>query len=130
MIDQNGYDIKLLDDEKALALKRTNFRKDRIHFSWDRIEDEARIINGFEILKKYKMNRHDVVIYVLVGFDTTEDEDFHRLQKIHDYNMSPYVMPYVKTDRHLYALKRFIDHRAYRQYPTIREAWKAYKHKE
>jgi len=128
--DENGYDLRFLDDEKADALKRTKFKNNRIYFAWDRMQDEKEIIAGFEILKKFKLARHDTVIYVLVGFDTTEEEDFYRLQKIHDYGMSPYVMPFRKNDRHLYALKRFIDQRAYRQYSTIREAWKAYRYKE
>lgn len=128
--DENGYDIRLLNDEKAAALKKTKFKNNRIYFAWDRMEDERKIIAGFEILKRFKLARHDTMIYVLVGFDTTDEEDFHRLQKIHDFGMSPYVMPFIKNDRHLYALKRFIDQRAYRQYSTIKEAWEAYRYKE
>jgi len=128
--DENGYDIRLLNDEKAAALKKTKFKNNRIYFAWDRMEDERKIIAGFEILKRFKLARHDTMIYVLVGFDTTDEEDFHRLQKIHDFGMSPYVMPYKKNDRHLYALKRFIDQRVYRQSSTIKEAWESYKYKE
>lgn len=128
--DEQGYDVRLLDDEKAWALKMTKFVKNRLHFAWDLMEDEAKVLEGFEILKKWKLNQHDTVVYVLVGWNSTQEEDFHRLQKIHDFNMSPYVMPYDKRDRHLYALKRFIDHRKYRSYPTIKEAWKSYRYKE
>ncbi len=128
--DENGYDLRLMDDEKAEALKKTKFLKNLIHFSWDLMEDEGKILEGFDILKKHKLNRHNSIVYVLVGYNTTEDEDFHRLQKIHDFNMSPYVMPYRKNDRHLYAIKRFIDQRCYRKYPTINEAWNNYKYRE
>ena len=82
------------------------------------------------MLKKYKLNRHNSIVYVIIGYNTTDEEDFYRLQKIHDYNMSPYVMPYVKTNRHQYAVKRFIDQRAYRGSPTIRDAWNSYRYKE
>ncbi len=128
--DENGYDLRLLDDEKVQALKKTRFVKNRIHFAWDLMADERRILKGFEILKKHKLNRHDSIVYVLVGYNTTDEEDFHRLQKIHDFNMSPYVMPYDKSSRHQYALKRFIDQRCYRKYPTIKEAWNSYKYRE
>jgi len=128
--DEQGYDVRLLDDEKALALKRTKFVNNRLHFAWDLMEDEAKVLEGFEILKEHKLNQHDTVVYVLVGFNTTDEEDFHRLQKIDDFHMSPYVMPYDHKDRHLYALKRFIDLRKYRSYPTIKEAWEAYRYKE
>jgi len=128
--DAQGYDLRLLDDQKALALKKTKFEKNRIYFAWDLMEDEGKILEGFDILKKHKLNRHDSMVYVLVGYNTTDEEDFHRLQKIHDFNMSPYVMPFKKNDRHLYALKRFIDQRAYRQQPSIKEAWESYRYKE
>lgn len=128
--DEQGYDLRLLDDEKAEALKKTRFVKNRIHFSWDLMEDERKILKGFETLKRHKLNRHDSIIYMLIGFNTTDDEDFHRLQKIHDFNLSPYVMPFRKNDRHLYAVKRFIDQRCYRQYQTIKQAWEAYRYKE
>lgn len=128
--DENGYDLRLIDDEKAAALKKTKFVNNLIHFSWDLMEDEKKILQGFEILKKYKLNRHDSIVYVLIGYNTTDEEDFYRLQKIHDFKMSPYVMPYKKQDRHLYAIKRFIDQRCYRQYATIKQAWDAYKYKE
>lgn len=94
------------------------------------MKDENRIIKGLEILKQYKLARHDSIVYVLIGFNTTDEEDFHRIQKIHDFGLSPYVMPYQKNNRHLYALKRFIDQRCYRQYPTIKEAWDNYRYKE
>ena len=128
--DENGYDLRLIDDEKARALKKTKFVKRLIHFSWDLMQDEKNILRAFEVLKRHKLARHNSIVYVLIGYNTTNDEDFYRLQKIHDFNMSPYVMPYDKKDRHLYALKRFIDQRCYRQYPTIKQAWKAYRYKE
>lgn len=130
VIDENGYDLRLLDEEKAYALKKTKFLKNLIHFSWDLMEDERKILDGFEILKTHKLNRHNSIVYVLIGYNTTDEEDFYRLQKIHDFNMSPYVMPFKKNDRHLYSIKRFIDQRCYRQYPTIKEAWDNYRYKE
>lgn len=51
VMDENGYDLRLLDDEKAEALKRTKF-KGKIHFAWDRMQDESLIINGLKIIKK------------------------------------------------------------------------------
>jgi len=128
--DENGYDLRLLDNEKARALKKTKFKDNLIHFSWDLMVDEGKILEGFDILKEHKLNRHDSIVYVLVGYNTTDAEDFYRIQKIHDNNMSPYVMPFEKHNRHLYALKRFIDQRCYRHSPTIKDAWNSYIYKE
>lgn len=122
VIDENGYDLRLLDAEKAVFLKHTKF-DGKIHFAWDRIEDEHEIINGLELLNKYKIrNTH---IYVLIGFDTTKEQDFYRCQKLIDYGHDPYVMPYNGTTEEK-RFKRFIDSFMWRKYKTLKEAWKDY----
>jgi len=122
VIDENGYDLRLLNDEKADALKRTKFES-KIHFAWDRMKDEKQIIRGLELLKKYKIRGH---IYVLVGYDTTREEDLYRCQKLIDYGQDPYVMPYNSKpeDR---GFKRFIDSFMWRKYKTIEKAWQNYR---
>lgn len=50
--DENGYDLRLLDDEKAYALKQTKFEKG-VHFAWDLMKDEKHILKGLELAKKY-----------------------------------------------------------------------------
>jgi len=123
VIDENGYDLRLLDDKKADALKKTRWAS-TLHFAWDRIEDEGEVIRGLEILKKHKIcNAH---IYVLIGFDTTQEQDFHRCQKIVNYGHTPYVMPYNATKQEK-RFKRFIDTFMWRKYKTLKEAWEDYK---
>jgi len=123
VIDENGYDLRLLDDEKADALKRTRF-DNKLHFAWDRMKDEYRIRQGLGLLKKHKINRTH--IYVLIGFDTTEDEDLHRCQILVDYGHDPYIMPYKRT-RKLLDFQRFINTFMWRKYKTIKEAWENYR---
>lgn len=122
VIDENGYDLRLLDDNKAIALKHTRF-DGKIHFAWDNIEDEKEIIRGLELLKKHKIsNTH---IYVLIGFDTTVEQDLHRCQKLIDFGHDPYIMPYnqSKTEKRF---KRFIDTYMWRKYKTMTKAWENY----
>jgi len=129
VIDENGFDLRLLDEEKAEALKRTRFEK-QIHFAWDCMEDERVILRGLELAEDYKL---DAMIYVLTGFDTTLEEDLYRCQKITDKGFDPYVMPYNargKQDsrsRRLRKFKRFIDSRCYR--PNVFEAWEKWTDK-
>jgi len=122
VIDENGYDLRLIDEEKANALKRTKF-DGQIHFAWDRMKDEKKILEGLQLLKDYRIRGH---IYILVGYDTTREEDIYRCQKLIDYGQDPYIMPYNSKpeDR---AFKRFIDTFMWRKYPTIEKAWKEYK---
>lgn len=122
VIDENGYDLRLLDDEKADALKRTKW-KGKIHFAWDRMVDEALIIHGLKILRKHKMS--GCRVYVLIGYDTTEQEDIHRFQKIVDYKQDPYIMPFNQSDKER-EFKRFADTFMWRKYKTIEAAWMDY----
>ena len=116
--DENGYDLRLIDNEKSEALKKTKF-DGYIHYSWDLMENEKIVLNGLRVAPKG-------MVYVLIGFNTVREEDFYRCQKIHDMGFDPYIMSYNRTPEEK-AFKRFIDSRMYRKYPTIESAWKDYK---
>ncbi len=118
VIDENGYDLRLLDDEKADALKKTQFRG-YIHYAWDRMQDETEILSGLRIAPKGH-------VYILIGFNTTEEEDIYRCQKIVDYGHDPYVMPFNQNKKEK-RFKRFIDSFMWRKFGTIEEAWKQYQ---
>jgi len=124
VVDENGYDLRLLDDEKAEALKKTKF-DGQVHFSWDLMEDEVRIVRGLKIAKEHKLN---AMVYVLIGFNTSRDEDIYRCQVIHHLGFDPYPMPYNGGSRADKAFKRFVCLRYYRQgYRNMKEAWENYR---
>jgi len=116
VIDENGYDIRLLDDEKADALHRTKWATP-LHFAWDRMVDEPLVIEGLNLISNG--------VYVLIGYDTTPEEDLHRCQIINNYGLTPYPMPYIKNS-YTKRFKRFINLHFYRQYKTIEKAWREY----
>ena len=118
VIDENGYDLRLMDEEKAEALKRTKFQG-KIHYAWDRMEDEILILRGLQIAPKGR-------VYVLIGFDTTREDDIYRCQKIVDLGHDPYIMPYNQNKQEK-QFKRFIDSFMWRKYKSIAEAWRNYK---
>lgn len=109
VIDQNGYDLRLLDEEKAEALKRTKF-VGSLYFSWDRIEDEAEIRRGLELIKRVGI-KHDIRVYVLVGYPDGQgigESDIYRCQVIADHGLTPYAMVYNNnwTDSRLWWFRR------------------------
>lgn len=122
VIDENGYDLRLMDEEKASALKNTKFQG-KLHFAWDRINDEKEIVRGLSILKNYKVIG---TVYVLIEYDTTEKEDIYRCQILKDIGFDFYIMPYKRT---VYgrAFKRFADSFMWRKYKYIKDAWSDYK---
>jgi len=119
----HGFDLRLLDQEKAQALAMTRF-DGFIHFAWDIITDESMIRQGLELARHYKLH---ALIYVLVGFDSTRMQDLHRCQVIHDCGFDPYIMPYNGGSVADRQFKRFIDLRMYRHYDSIEAAWHDYR---
>jgi len=122
VIDENGYDLRLIDDKKAHALKRTKFQG-KLHFAWDRMQDESMIIEGLKILKKHKIT--GCRVYVLIGYDSTEKQDLHRCDILKGYGQDPYIMPFRGTKKEK-RFKRFIDSFMWRKYKTITAAWEYY----
>lgn len=123
--DENGYDLRLIDEEKVGALHRTRF-DGLIHFAWDRIKDEAKILDGLSLAQQL---RHRSMVYVLTGYDTTIEEDIHRCQLIYNTGFDPFVMIYNnRKKRQLRQFRRMINlTRCYRRYPTIEAAWSDYR---
>lgn len=89
-----GLDARLLTDEKIDALNRVRYR--RIHFAWDRPEEDLRgdlerIAEGLR-----GMNRRNVSCYVLTNFGSTMEEDVDRVMFLRGLGIQPYVMIYRK----------------------------------
>lgn len=118
VIDQNGYDVRLMTEERAEALRKTKFQGE-IHYAWDLMKDEKEVLRGLKIAPRGH-------VYVLIGFNTTQEEDIHRCQKIVDLGHDPYIMPYNQSKAEK-RFKRFIDSFMWRKFDTIQEAWKNYK---
>jgi len=96
-IIEHGMDIRLIDMEIAQRLKELKFQKG-MHFAFDSIKDEYAVKRGIAILKKAKIDiRSRVQFYVLVGFDTTQDQDKYRCRLLKSLGTNAFVMPYVKN---------------------------------
>ncbi|GAH06832.1 unnamed protein product, partial [marine sediment metagenome] len=99
IVDNNGNDLRLLDDHKAWWIKRLRW-VNQPKFAWDMMKDKAKIIEGLKLLKKHKV---DAMIYVLMGFDTTLEEDLYRCEIINGMGFDPFPMLYKSTKQ----LRRF-----------------------
>ncbi len=89
-----GLDIRLLTDDIAQELNSIGHLSD-LRFAWDHIEDEKAILRGIALLKKNKCKR--AMFYVIVGFDSTIEEDLYRLNKIKELGQRPYCMRHEKV---------------------------------
>lgn len=119
----NGMDLRLLDDHRAWWIKQLRWKRHHPQFAWDQMQDEKKIIRGLKLLQKHHIR--DCIFYVLMGFDTSLQEDLHRCEIIHSFGFDPFPMLYDPTSQ-LRTFRRMIYLRYYRSYKTISEAWKNY----
>lgn len=93
-IKEEGMDIRLLIPKISERLRKLNF-DGMLHFAWDRIRDEKKILNGIKILKEAGFNtRREISMYVIVNFNTTKEEDIHRIETLRRLDVNPFVMVY------------------------------------
>lgn len=93
-----GLDARLLTKTNCELL--TQIKIKQIHFAWDKYEDRDRILPKLKMFAKYKYKGknpdHNAIVYVLVNFDTTYEQDLERIYTLRDMGYWAYVMIYDK----------------------------------
>jgi hypothetical protein len=92
-----GLDIRFLTAEKIALLKKVRWKM--IHFAWDRpeedLEDKFHAVSE-ALIGDRKSLKQKCSVYVLTNFNSTFEQDLHRINVIRDCGMQPYVMIYRK----------------------------------
>ena len=86
-----GLDIRLIDHDNAEILSKLKV-KPTLRFAWDDIKDESRVRASISTLIHHRINTS--FFYVLVGYNSTKEEDLHRLNLLKELNQRAYVMRY------------------------------------
>ena len=92
-----GLDVRLITDKNLELLRQ--IRLDNIHFAYDRWQDKDIIeprLRAFIEQTGYNRGKGHTMCYILVNFDTTIEQDIHRIQFCRELNISPYPMIYDK----------------------------------
>ena len=90
-----GIDARLLTEELCKKLSKIKMKK--IHFAWDKYNDRDVILEKLEMFREYKkMNSRNAIVYVIVNFDTTIEQDLERIYTLRDIGYWAYVMIYDK----------------------------------
>ena len=108
-----GLDIRLINEDKIEMLNQIKLND--VHFAWDRYEDKERIVPKLELysrLGKIK-NPHNKIVYTIVNFNTTFEQDLERIYTLRELGYWAYVMIYDKThcDRKYKDLARWVNNR-------------------
>lgn len=109
-----GLDARLMTEAKAEALGEIKVKE--IRFAWDDYKQGDAVLRGLEIYKKHakrKPHRHNCIVYTLVNFDTTLDQDLERIYTLRRLGYWAYVMIYDKPhSANIYRkLQRWVNNR-------------------
>lgn len=112
-----GLNIRIITDEQARALAQVSFwnyhqTARAVHFAWDRFNDEKLIDAGIERVIAAGIKPYQMTFYVLIGFDTTPEQDYYRVMKLKNYGCDPFVMPYNRSDPYQRRFARWVNHKA------------------
>lgn len=114
IVDINqGLDVRLMTEDKARALSQVKHLRS-IHYAWDLMPFENKVMEGIDILSKHiKPYRH--MCFMLVGFNTTFEEDMYRFRKLRELKVDPFVMIFNEgKDRKLRHFARWVNSRIYK----------------
>lgn len=119
MIEFNqGLDIRMMNEEKAAMLAKCKIKS--LHFAWDRYEDKDIILPKFKMFREvFEKNggvwkSHNTIVYTLVNFDTTKEQDLERIYTLREMGYWAYVMLYKKyenKDKFYNQLQRWVNNR-------------------
>ena len=86
----HGVDVRIMDEEQAYALNSLRL-KNGVHIAWDlpQLDLTERLQAMTKYIKPYK-----IVCYVLIGFNSTREQDLFRLRTLKRLGIYPFVQAY------------------------------------
>lgn len=100
LVDFNqGLDIRMMSKEKIDLLNQIKIAE--IHFAWDRYKDKDVVLPKLKLFAenthiRKKNTEHAAIVYTLVNYDSTIEQDLERIYTLRDMGYCAYVMIYDK----------------------------------
>lgn len=89
-VNLHGVDIRIMNEEQAFHLNKLRL-KNNIHIAWDL--PQLDLTDKLKEVIKY-INPSKLTCYVLVGFNSTKEQDLFRLNRLKELRITPFVQPY------------------------------------
>lgn len=110
-----GLDIRLMTKEKIDYLNRCKMKE--VHFAWDRYNEGDVILDKLALFAehgRFSPHSHYAIVYTIVNFDTTYEQDLERIYTLRKMGYWAYVMIYNKEhcDKKYRRLQRWCNNRA------------------
>jgi hypothetical protein len=121
IVDFNqGLDVRLMNESNARLLTKVRWLR-HVRFSFDSVALEKAVRRGIELLTGNGLSPRRLMVYVLIGFDTTPEEDMHRVMLLRSLGADPFVMPFNRADRYQRQFARWVNHKAIFKSATFEE---------
>ena len=92
-----GLDIRLLNDADIADINEMHIHN--LHFAWDNPKDNLEEhFKRYATQAKHKPHGHYGMVYCLVNFNSTMEENLYRIYTLRDMGYDPYVMIYDKPN--------------------------------
>ena len=97
IVFNQGLDIRLLTEQDIDDLNRMKLRE--VHFAWDNPDDDlTEHFKRYKELAKHKSHGSYGTVYILTNFNSTREQNLHRIYTLRDLGYDPYVMVYDKPN--------------------------------
>ena len=107
-VDFQGIDARLLNKEQCESLNSLKHHK-QIHIAWDNPKQDLipKLKEIIQWVRSYKF-----MYYVLIGYNSTEEQDLHRIKSLRKLKIDPFVMPFNKQCQYQKDFARWVNHKA------------------
>jgi len=105
---QSGIDVRIFTDEIGEALATLRYWN-YFHTAWDNPRENLipKLLHLARFIAKSR-----IMVYTLIGFWTTPQEDLYRVTTLRQNGFSPWIMPYNKKDPYQRAFERWCNRHA------------------
>jgi hypothetical protein len=124
-----GLNIRIITQEQADLLSQCNYQNAKFHekyltFAWDKYNDRKLVLKGIETCNKAGIPNNKMQFFVLIGYNTTAEQDLERVMMLRELGCMPFAMPFKKSDPYQKAFARWVNNRAVFKSCT----WEDYKY--
>lgn len=104
-VDFQGVDVRVLTKEMCKCLKYTKHHK-QLKIAWDNPSQDLTDKIG-DLLKYVRPSK--VMCYVLIGHNSTLEQDIYRIKKLRELKVSKYVMCMSRKDPHQKKFQKWVN---------------------
>ncbi len=111
-----GLNIRIITQRQADLLAKckywnSHFTSRYLTFAWDIYDDKDKIMRGIEKCDRAGIRRDHMQFFVLVGHDTSPEQDVERITTLAKLGCMPFVMKYNKSNYYQTKLAHLVNRR-------------------